>query len=183
MKNLTLLSLCFLLAVAAYAGKKNEWRTARLVDVKTQDMLSNGSYKSPNWGNGPLGGSFTGAPAHFITYNIVIETVDEVIAGKLSREISQRPPDLTIGKEIQWKPQGPKYFEVVDNVGKKYDFEIFHRAKLTKSETSTAPHRLNSSSTCARRSPTLEVGLFVEKSSYQVPILSTNPPENCTLFR
>jgi hypothetical protein len=144
MRRILVVLFLILMAVPVFAGKdKNkDWLTATLVDVKTQDMQS-GSYTNPNEvgggqphapaqgdaSRGVAGGSFSSAPTHFIIYNIVLDTADEVIVAKLSREISYRPPDLKIGNEIKWKPAGPKFVEIMDQTGKKFEFQIVRRDK------------------------------------------------------
>jgi hypothetical protein len=77
---------------------------------------------------GMTGGSFSSAPTHFIIYNILLDTGEETIIAKLSREATARPPDLKAG-EIQWKRSGPKFIEVIDQTGKKFDFEVVNRQK------------------------------------------------------
>jgi glutamate formiminotransferase len=137
------------LGIPVFAGKdKNkDWQSGTLVDVKTQDMQSS-SYSNPNEvggdkahapsqgaaSRGMTGGSFSGAPTHFIIYNILLETSDELIWAKLSREVSYKPPELKTGSEIKWKPGGPKFVEIMDEKGRKFDFQVVKRQKKSEQE-------------------------------------------------
>ena len=136
-----LLAVLILLAVAvpllAEKDKKKEWQTAKLRDVQTQDMQSS-SYNGKNNVNESgrmVGGSFSDAPAHFMIYNVVIETDQEIIWATLSREISFRPPDLKTGTDIDFKPSGPKFVEVKDSSGKKFEFKVTRRDKKQPTAT------------------------------------------------
>jgi hypothetical protein len=146
MKKVLVLLVLFAVAIPVFAGKKKkeDWQTGKLVDVKTQDMQA-GNYTNPNSltgvdgrpqsaapgdaSRGPVGGSFSSAPTHFIIYHILLETPDEFIYASLSREVGYRPPDLKIGKDIQWKSSGPKFIDVKDSSGKKFQFKIDRQEK------------------------------------------------------
>ena len=137
-----LLAVIIFLAIAvplmAEKDKSKEWLTAKLQAVQTQDMQS-GSYNNASNVNDTgrmVGGSFSNAPTHFVIYNIVIETEEEVIRASLSREISYRPPDLRIGSDIQYKLSGPKFIEVKDAAGKKYEFKVTKREKKQAAQPS-----------------------------------------------
>ncbi len=143
MRGPLVVALLLTLALPMLAGKdKNkDWQTGTLVDVKTQDMQSS-NYTNPNEAGGQahapaqgdtsrgmVGGSFSSAPTHFIIYNILVETKDEFIWAKLSREVSYRPPELKVGNEIKWRSGGPKFLEIMDQKGKKFEFVVVKRQK------------------------------------------------------
>jgi hypothetical protein len=142
---LSVLIIAFPLLAAK--DKKKDWQMGTLVEVKTQYMQSS-AYANPNSsarqsdnpmgavdpsssGRGPVGGSFSSAPTHFIIYNILLDTGEEMVIAKLSREATARPPDLKTG-EIKWKRSGPKFIEVMDQAGKKFDFEVVKRQKKSE---------------------------------------------------
>lgn len=131
--GMSLLILALAIPVLAEKDKGKDWLKAKLVDVKTQDMQSaNANYNNKNNVNDTgrmVGGSFSDAPTHFIIYNILIETEQEFVWANLSREISFRPPELKIGTEVEYKPSGPKFIELKDTAGKKYEFKVTKREK------------------------------------------------------
>jgi hypothetical protein len=149
-KTLIVLAL-IAIAVPLFAKDKNkDWQSGKILEVKTQDM-QNADYNNPNSATGqghapiapgdatrgPTGGSFSSAPVHFVIYNIALETGEEVILAKLSREASYRPPDLKVGTDVKWKSSGPKFVEIMDSSGKKFEFQVTRRDK--KPEQSATP--------------------------------------------
>lgn len=133
MKRMVAVLVLMLVALPLFGGKdkKNEWRPAKLVDVKSQDMQSDRYNRSNNVDptGRQTGSGFSSAPAHYIVYNIVIETEEEAIWASFSSEVTYRPPDLKIGSEIEFKPSGPKFIELKDAAGKKYEFKVTKREK------------------------------------------------------
>ncbi len=148
MKKLALLSLLLLLCLPLLAQKKEkdkDWKTGKIVEVKVQDMQAE-NYKNPNsidktgqgavdaGSTGVSGGSFTSAPAHFVTYNLLFETDDEFFYLRLSREVSFKQPDLKIGSIVKYKRQGPKSMEVYDSLDRKYEYQIIKHDKKSATQ-------------------------------------------------
>lgn len=142
---LILLALSVTLSIAAEKKDKyKDWKTGKVAAIKTQDMQSS-SYTNPNGrdmtGNGAIlpgasnagsaGGSFSSAPAHFIVYNVGFETDEASYYLTLSREVTLRQPDLRAESEYKFKQQGPKFVDLVDNTGRKFEFTI---VKMVKKE-------------------------------------------------
>jgi hypothetical protein len=142
-KLILLVTIAILAAGTASAKDKKEYSPGRLAEFKTQDMQS-ANYKvsdnretpinAPNSGGmGPgmsgAGGSFSSAPPHFIRYNLVIETSDEILYVSRDREISLGQPEFKQNMELKWCSEGPKAVEVIDAKGKKYEMVVLKRVK------------------------------------------------------
>ncbi len=144
MRQIILAIVCVLIAIPSFAKDKKEWQAGKILEVKIQDM-QNSDYSNPNSvtgqgrapvapgdaSRGPAGGGFTSAPTHFVIYNMAFETEEEIIMAKLTREATYRPPDLKAGGDIKWRPAGPKFVEVQDSSGKKFEFQVVKREKKT----------------------------------------------------
>lgn len=147
MRKLLLVLIALAITVSISAEKKDkykDWKTGKVAAIKTQDMQSS-SYSNPAGqdmtGHGAIlpgasnagsaGGSFSSAPAHFILYNVDFQTEDASYFLRISREITLRQPDLKAEGEYKFKQQGPKFVEIVDSTGRKFEFSI---VKMVKKE-------------------------------------------------
>jgi hypothetical protein len=153
MRKFLLILFALAVTVSISAEKKDkfkDWKTGKVAVIKTQDMQSS-SYSNPNGkdmtGNGAIlpgasnagsaGGSFSSAPAHFIVYNVGFETEEASYFLTLSREVTLRQPELKAESEYKFKQQGPKFVEIVDNTGRKFEFTIVRMAKKEATEPAT----------------------------------------------
>lgn len=118
--------------------KYADWPTARITQLKAQDITS-ADYKVTDnrvnpinsgparGGMGMAGGAFSSAPAHFIQYNVLLETDTELIHVSRNREVTLSQPDLKVNTDVKWKSQGPKAIELIDGRGKKFEMQIVRR--------------------------------------------------------
>ncbi len=148
MRKVLLILIALAVTLSAFAKEKKDkykdWKTGTVAVIKTQDMQSS-SYSNPAGqdmtGHGAIlpgasnagssGGSFSSAPAHFILYNVGFETDEASYFLTLSREVSLRQPELKAEGQYKYRQQGPKFVELVDNTGRKFEFTIVRMEKKT----------------------------------------------------
>ncbi len=142
MRKFILIALVLSMCVPLLARKKKDvgkdWPSAKVLDVKTQDLTSASYSPTDNRATSmsgqqmtPIsnGGAFTSAPTHFIRYNVVLDAGDELLYITRDREVTFDQPELKIGSEIKWKSQGPKAVDIIDGKGKRMEFQWVKRVK------------------------------------------------------